>query len=408
MNPEDGRAESDNSWGHVDVSGLDVLASTKLLAGLTENQLKELGAVSKQRRYAPGEFILFEQDTDHTLYVIVEGVAQLAKQTSFNENQVRMLEFRAGDVLGELKVVDPQPNSASVIALTQVVAVAIDLEAFASSAALATVRSLVIENVGRILAERLRSTTRQSADALQRELQESRARSYAGRFMILMLAALAIYQLALTALELAPPRYHPPTSLLSFILIGWVLFPIVQSLRQTPFPLESYGLTTRNAGRVALQAVVWTLPVLLLMVLLKLVLMRWDPSVEAHPLFDPGAILIGPFSLWMYLFDVGLYVLHAPLQEIVARTGLQGTMQHFAPATAGHVNWKAIWISNLLFAAAHNYMGFGFCVAVFVPGMFWGWMFSRQRSIVGPIVSHLLIGIWAIFILGASVVIGGR
>ena len=96
----------------------DVLESAALLKGLTAAQMAELGSVCCVRHYAPGEFILREADPDPILYVLVDGLAQLTKSTSFSSDKVRMIEFRAGDVLGELKIVDPQPNSASVVAVT--------------------------------------------------------------------------------------------------------------------------------------------------------------------------------------------------------------------------------------------------------------------------------------------------
>jgi membrane protease YdiL (CAAX protease family) len=71
----------------------------------------------------------------------------------------------------------------------------------------------------------------------------------------------------------------------------------------------------------------------------------------------------------------------------------------------GRVNWKAIVVSNLIFATAHTYLGLWFCLAVFLPGIFWGWMFAKQRSIIGVTVSHILVGIWGIFALGLTAMI---
>ena len=271
----------------------DVLESAALLKGLTATQMAELGSVCSVRHYAPGEFILREGDPDPILYVLVDGLAQLTKSTSFSGDKVRMIEFRAGDVLGELKVVDPQPNSASVVAVTHVIAVAIDLGAFANSPALEDARVTVLGNVGKILATRLRATTSQGADALQRELEESRARTYAGRFIVLILTMLATYELGLLVLDLVPPMERPASSILSFAMILWAAIPIVLSLRHTPFPFESYGLTTRCGGRVAVQAFLWTIPILVLLLVLKLALMRWAPDMTGRTLFDPSAVFIG-------------------------------------------------------------------------------------------------------------------
>jgi membrane protease YdiL (CAAX protease family) len=134
-------------------------------------------------------------------------------------------------------------------------------------------------------------------------------------------------------------------------------------LIRTPFSLESYGLTTRRAWRVALQAFVWTTPILLFLLILKLALMRWEPWMVGRTVLDPGAIFVnrGGFVLKLFLLYVVIYIIHSPLQEFIARTGLQGTLQHFTPVPPGRVNWKAIVVSNLIFATAHTYLGLWFC-----------------------------------------------
>jgi CRP-like cAMP-binding protein len=387
----------------------EVLASIRLLQGLAPAQLERLGTVCREQRFEPGQFILREGHPDPVVHVLVEGRAELVKSTSFDgESPLRMGEFQPGDVVGELKIVDPQPSSASVVAIGPVTTVALDLAAFQEHPGLTAARTIVLENVGRILAERLRSATSRGADAMHRELRESRARVQAGRFIVFMVTLMASYQLVLAGLLLVPPDRRPPDSILSFgfILGGFAL--ILQSFRRSPFPLESYGLTFRDAGPIARQALLWTVPLLGVALVVKLALVRWAPSMADRPLFDPAALFAGrPFDLGFYLLAMLLYAVHTPLQETVTRAGFQGTLQHLLPAPPGRVNWRAIVISNLLFAAAHCYIGFWFSVLAFVPGLFWGWLFDRQRSLVGVVVSHLALGLWAIFALGVHAVIGG-
>jgi CRP-like cAMP-binding protein/membrane protease YdiL (CAAX protease family) len=381
---------------------------SRLFEDVTAAQMVELRSVSRERRFAPGEIILREGSEDRFVYVLIEGTAAVTKTTSIGDEQMRVAELGRGDVLGELKIVDPQPSSATVVAVTEVTAFAMDLDIFAESPALTAVRATLLRNVGRILAEKLRTTTGGSADAMQRELEETRARVHAGRFIVLIFTMLATYQLAISALVLVPEAVRPLTSVLSFIFVIWAFIPVVLSLQRSPFPLQSYGLTTKRAGPIAVQALIWTIPLLLLVVVLKQAWLHWTPSLANNPLFEPASVFAGhPFDLAIYAFAICLYLIHAPLQEMVARAGLQGTLQNFIPTQAGRINWKAIVISNLLFAASHSFIGFWFCVAAFVPGLFWGWMFARQRSLVGVIVSHIAVGVWAIFVVGVQEIIGG-
>jgi CRP-like cAMP-binding protein len=385
-----------------------LFASTDLLKGLAATQVAELMSVCREQHFAAGEFILREGDREPFVYILVEGLAQLTKKTSFGDGQIPMGELRSGDVLGELKIVDPQPSSASVLAVTPITAVAIDLDAFAKSAALVAARATVLGNIGKILATRLRHTTGLGADAMLRELEASRARAHAARFIVLMFAMVSTYQLALSALVLVPQPARPPNSILSIIFVFWTVVPVALSLRHSAFTLESYGLTMRRGGPIALQALIWTTPLVLLLLALKLALMRWAPSMADRPLFDPTALFAGgPFSLRFYLFAIIVYALHAPLQEFVVRAGLQGTLQHLSPKPPGSVNWQAIVISNLVFASGHCFLGLWFAIAAFVPGLFWGWMFAKQRSLIGVVVSHTVVGLWAIFVLGVHAIIGG-
>jgi CRP-like cAMP-binding protein len=386
----------------------DLREQSAIFEDVTASQMAELRSVSLERQFSPGELILREGVQDHYAYVVIEGVAEVTKNTSFGVGQMRIAEVHTGDVLGELQLVDPQPSSASVVAVTQVTALAMNLDTFAESPGLTDIRAILLRNVGRILAGKLRATTSEGADAMQRELDESRARVHTGRFIVLIFAMLATYQLAISALDLVPDSMRPPTSILSFVFVIWTVVPVVLSFQRSPFSRESYGLTTRGAGRITVQALVWTIPMLIVVVLFKLGFLWWAPSMAGQPLIDPTSVFAGrPFDIEFYLFAITLYMIHAPLQELVARAGFQGALQNFIPTRPGKVNWQAIVISNLLFAAAHSFIGFWFCVAAFVPGLFWGWMFAKQRSLVGVTVSHVVVGLWAIFVVGMQDIIGG-
>jgi hypothetical protein len=66
-----------------------------------------------------------------------------------------------------------------------------------------------------------------------------------------------------------------------------------------------------------------------------------------------------------------------------------------------HMTTKSsIVLSNILFAGGHSHISFGFALSVFVPGIFWGWLFAKQNSLIGVSVSHVLIGVWGAFIVG--------
>ena len=403
--PESGPAEPRFSPRDT-IAGL--LGTVPLFTGFSTQQLDDLEAVSRERVYQAGDVILSEGESDQFVYVLVDGRAQVVKQTSDTGQSMPLRELKAGEVLGEMQLLERRPSSASVLATTRVRALAIDLDTFEANPSLAATRAVLLHNLGIILADRLRHTGALGADALRRELDESRARAHAGRFALFMFGMLAAYQLALAALTLLPGGRRPSDSVLSFNFILAGCIPVVLSLRHSPYAAESYGLTWRGGWRAAGEALLWTAPVLLLLLLLKLYLTRWVPSMRDRPLFDTAALFAGrPFDLRFFVVAMVLYSIHAPLQELVVRVGMQGTLQHFIPAAPGRRNWKAILISDLVFAANHSFIGFWFCVAAFLPGLFWGYLFDRQRSWIGVSVSHIAVGLWALVALGLHLVIGG-
>jgi membrane protease YdiL (CAAX protease family) len=99
-----------------------------------------------------------------------------------------------------------------------------------------------------------------------------------------------------------------------------------------------------------------------------------------------------------YLVQLAIYVVLIPVQEFIARGVFQGSLQEFL--TGRNRTLKAILISNLLFSTFHLFVSPYFALASFLPGMFWGWHYSRQRSLIAVSASHVLIGVWALHLVG--------
>lgn len=108
----------------------------------------------------------------------------------------------------------------------------------------------------------------------------------------------------------------------------------------------------------------------------------------------------GNLDVQFYLISMGIYALFVPVQEIIARCGLQSLIRESLYGSDRYRTGTAIFVSNLIFAAAHVHLNVGIAVATFFGGVFWGWLFHRRRSIVGVSVSHIMIGGAALFALG--------
>ncbi|MBU8907928.1 CPBP family glutamic-type intramembrane protease [Desertibacillus haloalkaliphilus] len=220
-----------------------------------------------------------------------------------------------------------------------------------------------------------------------------------GKLASRLLIALSIYTLLLVSLTDLVATLGASTIVDVTLLIGFALM-IYFIIKSSGFPLRSFGLRIDNWKQEATEAVKLTLPVLGFFMVLKWVLITFVPSFSHMSLFNVEAAFADTgFTVSLFIMTIFIYIVFSVVQEFVARVGLQSAFEKFLPHTKAKM-LKAILLSNLLFAVAHSHIGLVFALAAFIPGLYWGWLFARQRSLVGVSISHMLIGIWVLFLLG--------
>ncbi len=106
----------------------DFLRAIPLFSGLDDYALERLLAMSEEVELKPGEYLIREGEMGDAMYIIVEGNVQVRKKTG--DSEVVLAERGAGEVIGEMSVVDQAPRFASVMALTPIRVMKIDQEMF--------------------------------------------------------------------------------------------------------------------------------------------------------------------------------------------------------------------------------------------------------------------------------------
>jgi CRP-like cAMP-binding protein len=96
---------------------LDALATIPFFAGLEPAALERLAAGMRSRRFRRGEVIFHIGDPGDALFVIVEGEVKISLPSETGEEAI-LATLRAGDVFGELALLDGAPRSASASALS--------------------------------------------------------------------------------------------------------------------------------------------------------------------------------------------------------------------------------------------------------------------------------------------------
>jgi CRP-like cAMP-binding protein len=107
------------------------LSRIPLFANLSDRQLRKLAKRSSEHRYDAGTVMVREGGHTRTLFVILEGTAKVIR------NERTVARRSAGDVIGEISMIDLRPRAATVIAETPMVCLVLEHD---------DVRSLVMED----------------------------------------------------------------------------------------------------------------------------------------------------------------------------------------------------------------------------------------------------------------------
>lgn len=105
------------------VERVALLRRIDLFSGTPDRVLAGVASVVEEVAFAPGEELMREGAVEDWLFVVVAGDVEVSRSD-------RTVTMGAGSVVGELAVLDPQPRSATVTAVSPVTAFRLRREAF--------------------------------------------------------------------------------------------------------------------------------------------------------------------------------------------------------------------------------------------------------------------------------------
>ncbi len=108
---------------------IDVLKEIDYFKLLDEENLKELANISTEKKFYPGEIILYENDIPKYLYYLKKGSVKVLKQQKFPK-LVHVATFDANIFLAEITIMEEIRYPATIEAIGQVETIEIDLDKF--------------------------------------------------------------------------------------------------------------------------------------------------------------------------------------------------------------------------------------------------------------------------------------
>lgn len=249
------------------------------------------------------------------------------------------------------------------------------------------------------------SDVSERVNRLRERVEQERVRSAAGRFIIAVLAIFGIFTLTLEPMQkiaLAGGIDVGP-----LVALAALTFTAIGIKWWTGLPAKTLGLTWHISRRDLWESVVWSLIFCAVLTVAKWIVLRVILGMppEERALFefwvlDNGEVVT---SVLLYLAGVAFFTVTTPLQEIGTRSALQAPLQTFLGGVVRYPGWTANILTTLMFAVLHAHLNPVVAMMVVVPSLFWGWLFQRSGTVVSPTISHIIIGIYAVFILGLFV-----
>jgi CRP-like cAMP-binding protein len=105
------------------------LRSVGIFAGVSPEELRDLATRMQAREYQPGAVIVGQEDAGDSLFVITEGRVKVVLYGD-SGREVILSILRAGEIFGEMSLLDNEPRSANVIAIEPTRALVLERAAF--------------------------------------------------------------------------------------------------------------------------------------------------------------------------------------------------------------------------------------------------------------------------------------
>lgn len=371
------------------------LKASSITAGLSDQDIDMLYSHSHVTSYGPGDTIIRQGEENNNLYIILDGEAVIYAQPKKRKKRFILHHIPPGELLGEARFIDKGRRSVSIDVPKQCTVLVISQETLCTEV-LGDAYHKLFENMSKLAVRRLRETNRQNSKHHEEKLCEAKNRLHLGQTMIYLLFAMSIYTLALPFVkQLAAHSGGLAASSTLLVILTTSFFFLI---RKTDLSLSEYGLTWNKPFATMFEALCYSLPLMAFMIALKFVLiLHYQPNNTN--LFSFRQTFYPAINYTTYFAYIGIYSLFVLPQEFIARGCLQTIFSHYLPRK-NHNIWLPIILSNVLFAASHAHKSFLFAIITLIPGLFWGWLYNKQKSLLGVCVSHILLGTFAIFILG--------
>jgi membrane protease YdiL (CAAX protease family) len=373
------------------------LLKNSIFEFLDEKECQTLLSCAKERSIQAGEILASENEPAENFFLLLSGSLQVSKKTQKGHQHV-LREINPGEIADELSLIEDLPRSITLTAKADSALLVFDIFCIKSDVFLYNKVSLALNKQ---LSRRLRSLKSNTVELMQHRVEEYQKRIALGTFFVFIICVSDIYVLLINFIQelkktITNTSYFSwPITFITILFVGYLII-------KFKLPVENFGLNVRNWKKNLLESVIYSTFIIVAYTLFKWILISTVLKGTSSLLFDPKStfVPVSTYNTNTYFSYLIIYILFVPIQEFLVRGVLQSSLYYFLGGPQEKRMWMSIIVANFLFGILHLHSSFHYVLLAFLPGIFWGWLFARQKSLLGVVVSHLLIGVWVVFISG--------
>jgi CRP-like cAMP-binding protein len=371
---------------------LRLLEQSPLLADCGPEQIQAVATFASVEHFPEGAIIIKEDTPSDYCYLLVEGTVDVYRE----EKRFLLDTLSSGEVFGVMSLMERKRRSATVEARTPVTAIKLDLLSIRNSLSEGMeIYERIIFNHMSDLEAIVRSTDSLAIKEMKMNQEELKVRVSFGKFFAALVFMITLHfvigRLALQYIE----ELATTTFLTAGLLVGYGIF-VFFLMRRMHYSWVEYGFTLANWRPCLADALIQSAVFIALVTLLKWGLL--ETEVFHGPLFELP--FFHRYTLPLAILIVVTYACFCFIQEMIFRGAIQNSLIHFL--TGPFVRTRVVLTTTLIVFAAHLHLkSLVLPLLVIVPNIFWCLLYYKYRSLVGVTVSHVIIGVWVLFIMGA-------
>lgn len=384
-----------------------IMKNIGMLDDLTDSELEALMSLVHEKKISANEIIIYEHARDDDVYIIKEGAVRVEMTDEEGNVKHKIALLGAGSLIGELSALDHAPRSAEVIADTDTSILFFSLAALKqlsqtliSTQSHTSLYDKVRLNISKNIARHLRKTNVSLVSELREKMEIIRARLAIESVMAGTLIILSLYFIILNLFENYDYLKSKSTLIGAPSLFIFTLITLI-SMKNSGFSFSFFGFNLRHWKTVCFESILYSIPFMLIILAIKYVAII-KLSIN-EPLFSYSINRFATHSFQASVTLALLYLIFIPCQEMIFRGALQTTLSKFFMGK--YAVTRAILLTSLLFGATHIHLGILMTLSTFFLGIFWGMLYEKQHSLLGVIISHELIAIWATYVVGLDEII---